>query len=71
VVDNWADQVKRATKRPMAEFERQILKRDGELLIDAFLRQANRDEKKGTTRAIGAKLAAEELTLRLKHFPEA
>ena len=48
-----------------------MLRRDGELLIEAFQRQAERDGKKGSAWAIGAKLAAEELALRLKHFPEA
>jgi hypothetical protein len=67
VVDNWASQVKRSATRGTAEFEREVLRRDGELLIEAFKRQADRDDKKG---AIGAKLAAEELTLRLKHFEE-
>ena len=71
VVDNWADQVKRAANNGWREFEREVLRRDGELLIEAFQRQALRDEKKGSTRAIGAKLAAEELVLRRKHFPEA
>jgi hypothetical protein len=70
VVDNWADHVKRATKGRTEAFERQVLLRDGELLIEAFERQAIRDSKKLPAKAIGAKLSAEELTLRLKHFPE-
>lgn len=70
VVDNWADQVKRSACRATGDFERRTLRRDGELLIEAFKRQADRDEKKGTS-AIGAKLAAEELTIRLKNFLEA
>ena len=57
--------------RGTGEFERQVLRRDGELLIEAFKRQAERDGKKGPAWAIGARLAAEELTLRLKYFPEA
>jgi hypothetical protein len=68
VVDNWADQVERSATRGTAEFERKMLRRDGELLIEAFKRQADRDDKK---RAIGAKLAAEELILRLKNLQEA
>jgi hypothetical protein len=71
VVDNWADQVKRAVTRGTGEFEQQVLRRDGELLVEAFCRQAARDDKKGQSRAIGATLAAEEVALRLKHFPEA
>jgi Tyrosyl-DNA phosphodiesterase len=71
VVDNWADQAKRASARGAEEFERRLLLRDGEMLIDAFRRQADRDGKKESAWAIGAKLAAEELTQRLKHFREA
>lgn len=70
VVDNWADQVNCAATRGTEEFERQVLQRHGELLIKAFTRQADRDEKKGSAWAIGARLAAEELALRLKHFQE-
>lgn len=69
VVDTWADRVARVGKP--GEFERQMLQRDGEMLVAAFERQAIRDAKKEPARAIGARLAAEELTLRLKHFPEA
>jgi len=71
VVDNWADQVKRVAARGTGEFELQLLRRDGELLIEAFKRQADRDGKKELAWAIRANLAAEELTLRLKHIPEA
>jgi Tyrosyl-DNA phosphodiesterase len=70
VVDNWANLVKRAAKCRTAEFERGVLQRDGELLVEAFKRQADRDEKKESTWAIGARLAAEELALRLKNFAE-
>jgi len=70
VVDNWAVQVKRAAMRGTAMFERRVLKRDGQMLTEAFQRQVKRDDKKGAEWAIGAKLAAEELTLRRKHFPE-
>ncbi len=47
VVDNWADQVKHAAMLGTGEFERQVLRRDGELLMEAFKRQADRDDKKG------------------------
>ena len=70
VVDNWAQQVERVTSKRTADFGRTWLRRDGELLCEAFKRQAKRDDKAGPTRAIGATLAAEELALRLKHFPE-
>jgi len=71
VVDSWADQLKHTAKRGTGEFERQVLRRDGELLIEAFQRQVVRDDKKGPTSAIGARLAVEELTLRLKYLREA
>jgi hypothetical protein len=71
IVDNWADQVKCAALRGTGEFERQVLRRDGEVLVDAFRRQAERDSKKGAACAIGARLAAEELSLRLLHLQEA
>ena len=67
VVDNWAEQVKCTANRSTNEFERKALRRDGGQLIEAFKRQAVRERKNG----IGATLAAEELTIRLKHFPEA
>jgi len=74
IVDNWANRVHLVAKRATSAFERQLLKRDGELLIEAFERQAERDrkrdKKKGHELAIGARLAAEELKLQLKHFPE-
>jgi hypothetical protein len=69
VVDNWADQVKREVKRSTGNVERQMLQRDGELLAEAFHRQAARDEKQSPAQAIGARLAAEELALRLERFP--
>ena len=70
VVDNWAVEVKRAATRGTATFERRVLKRDGQMLMEALQRQVKRDDKKGAEWAIGASLAAEELSLRLKHFPE-
>lgn len=71
VVDNWADRVKRLAGRGTAQMELRWLRRDGELLVEAFWRQAARDEGKGPGRALGANLAAEELSLRLRHVPEA
>ena len=70
VVDNWAEQVKRGSKPGASNFERGILHRDGKFLIGAFERRAARDEAQSPARAIAARLAAEELTLRLEHFPE-
>jgi hypothetical protein len=65
-VDNWAEQLKAAAGRNTNEFELRVLRRDGELLIEAFKRRAGREHKNG----IGSILAAEELAIRLKHFPE-
>jgi len=70
IVDHWADLVKRVAMRGTGEFERRVLRRDGELLVEAFKRQEDRDSKIGAACAIGARLAGEELTLRLKHFEE-
>ena len=39
--------MKHAAKRRTGEFEREVLQRDGELLIEAFKRQADRDEQEG------------------------
>lgn len=62
VVDNWAKLVKGASQ----EFVLEVLQRDGGLLMEAFKRKAERNGKD----AMGARLAAEELALRLKHFPK-
>jgi hypothetical protein len=68
IVDNWANQVKSTSTERTREFERELLIRDGELLIEAFRRQASRDARQGDVSAIGARLAMEELTLRLNIF---
>ncbi len=70
VVDIWADAVKDLSKPQAGDFRRNLLLRDGELLVQAFGRQAERDGILGTTGALGAGLAAEEIEIRLKHFPE-
>ena len=70
IVDRWVNRAKHALKLNDGEFELKILKRDGEQLIEAFNRQAGRDEKKGSAHAIGARLAAEELAERLNRFGE-
>jgi Tyrosyl-DNA phosphodiesterase len=70
VVDNWADRMQRATECATGEFERRFRRRDGELLGGAFQRQAEHDMKKEPGTEIGARLAAEEIGLRLKEFPE-
>ncbi len=75
VVDKWASSVKAALE--MGEFDERLVRRDGELLIEAFRRRTDRDGKtnrdgKGQQAGeVGAKLAAEELELRLKHFKDA
>jgi len=70
VVDSWAAAVKDLSNRQAEEFRPKHLRRDGELLVEAFKRQAERDGALGQTSGLGAGLAAEEITIRLKHFPE-
>lgn len=70
VVDIWADAVKDLSRRQAGDFRRNLLQRDGELLVEAFGRQAERDGILGPTGALGAGLAAAEIAIRLKHFPE-
>lgn len=70
VVDNWADRVNREANRSGGTFELQMLRRDGEFLKEAFQRQEKRDKEQSPAKAIGARLAAEEMALRLEHFPE-
>lgn len=70
VVDIWAEAVKDQSKPQAHDFRRKLLRRDGELLVEAFRRQAERDGILGPTGAVGAGLAAEEIAVRLKHFPE-
>jgi hypothetical protein len=70
VVDNWAKRVEKAADLRVGEFERQVLRRDGQQLAEAFKRQVIRDGEKAAGCAIGARLAAEELELRLKQLPE-
>ena len=67
IVDNWGNRIKQTMSNGTAEFERQLLKQDGEQLIEAFGRLVSRNEQLG----IGAKVAAEELALRLSFFKEA
>lgn len=71
VVDNWAQRVSAASRNGRWADEREWWERDAELLIAAFERQAARDGKTAPSDALGAKLAAEELTLRLKHLGKA
>ena len=71
IVDNWLCQWERAKQRTAWESDLQGIHDDGQRLSEAFKRQQKRDEKLSPANAIGAKLAAEELTIRLKHFSEA
>lgn len=64
IVDNWV------AKFDDAILEKSWLLRDGEQLLEAFERQQIRDSKVGRANEIGAKLAAEEITLRLRHLKE-
>lgn len=70
IVDNWVTRMTRNMVEGGRLFERQIVRHDGELLIDAFKRQAVREGKQLSANAIGSQLAVEELGILLKHFPE-
>lgn len=61
IVDTWASRLAKA-KRGSSEFALEVLQRDGQLLMEAFVRTASGGN--GT----GSRLAAEELALRLKHW---
>jgi len=71
IVDNWVRQWDRIQQGAASDSDRKPLRDDGERLREAFKRQQIRDEKQGSPNSIGAKLAAEELDIRLKHFEEA
>jgi hypothetical protein len=71
VVDKWAERVEGSSRLATAEFEREILRRDGQSLIEAFGRQPTQYETSESSKGIGASLAAEEMNIRLKHFVEA
>lgn len=60
IVDRWVERLNSAD-------DRDLLLRDGKMLLAAFERQTERDAKKGIGWSIGAQLAAEELKLRLNH----
>jgi hypothetical protein len=64
VVDTWVHRTECAAKSKTAEFERNLLWHDGVLLTEAFRRRSKRDGSNG----IGARIAADELALRLKHI---
>ncbi len=53
VVDIWADAVKDLSKRQTDDFRRKHLRRDGELLVEAFRRQAERDGVSRPDRSAG------------------
>jgi len=63
IVDNWAKRLKDAEKSKDGELK--WLLRDGEHLSQAFERLVAGDTKRGPASSIGAKLAAEEMKLRL------
>lgn len=71
VVDGWATFAKRAMAQGGNEFERSLCERDGVLLIEAFNRQVALDVKTRPTQGIGARLAGEELSGRVRLFKRA
>jgi hypothetical protein len=70
VVDNWAENVRKAVPLGVHADHQIVGMRDGERLTAAFVRQAKREERLGNV-SIGAKIAGEEIALRLKLFRSA
>lgn len=70
IVDTWASRIAGVRERSEAKRDRRLLYEDGEALLAAFERQVGRLAAKSTTTAIGPRLAAEELRLRLKHVED-
>ncbi len=70
IVDTWASRVFELQNKAHADFERRMLREDGEQLIAAFGRQTKRDEGSGKAMTLGSRLAAEELELRLNYVRE-
>ena len=70
VVDNWAENVRKAVPLGVHADHQIVVMRDGERLTAAFVRQAQREERLGKV-SIGAKIAGEEIALRLKLFRSA
>jgi len=68
VVDNWADRVMR-TDQGCSEIVLSMLNRDGQLLMDAFTRLYSKAEERGSYET-GARIAAEEMELRLEQLPK-
>ncbi len=63
VVDNWASVAARYSIKDDSQFDG--IREDGERLAAAFRRQSEREERRGSV-PIGAKVASEEMMLRLK-----
>ena len=66
VVDTWASRIARVQAHSESARDRQLLYEDGQALLAAFERQVGRLEPTSTSTAIGPRLAAEELRLRLR-----
>lgn len=69
VVDVWADHLARAEGGADGH-ELEAVLRDGRLLLAAFERQRERDAARGPGLGLAARLAAEELSVRLNYTPE-
>ena len=67
VLNNWAETARKIVLPDVHPDNRMVVMRDGERLAAAFVRQAKREERLGTV-SIGAKVAGEEIALRLKLF---
>lgn len=70
IVDNWVSRISSLQKGTVQNFERHCLQRDAAILEAAFQRLAKRDALLSAEKAIGARLAAEEMKIWRKWFQE-
>ena len=71
ILDNWSAKHARLQRQEQAGFEQELLRHDGWKLVGAFKRRSTRGSSVAGSGSIGAELAAQELTQRLKHYSEA
>jgi hypothetical protein len=66
VVANWARRAAMVAEHGRDSFEMQSMRKDGAALQQALLREAGRSERTGMELGVGARVASEELALRLE-----
>jgi len=66
IVATWAHEAATAAERGHDSFEMQQVLQDGNVLQRALLREADRNDRTGDQLGIGARVAAQELSLRLE-----